>query len=74
MKANKKNKYNNVYGIRRRSEDELTKHEEIHRKHATKYYNAFYPLHRMRRMATYVVLLKRVFAHNGREWTYEPIE
>ena len=75
MKPNKKkNRYDNVYDIRKRSEHELMQHKAIHEKHATRHVNALYPSHRTKRMALYVVLLKRVFAHNGREWTYEPIE
>ena len=74
MKSNKKKNYNNVYGVRPRTQDELMKHKEIHRKHGVSYYNAFYPPYRMRRMITYTMLIKRVYAVHGLDWTYEPIE
>ena len=74
MKNNKKNKYKNVYKVRQRTDEQLMKHKEIHRKHALKYVKALYPSHRLKRMATYGILIRRAFTVHGMEWATEDDE
>ena len=67
----KKNNYNNVYKIRKRTPEQLEAHKDIHKYHALRFVQDNYPPRRLKRMATYAVLIKRAFEFNGNTWTVD---